>query len=239
MSKERPIILLTRPQMQSERFAEMCRQLLGAEQQIILSPLMEIEILPISVTWSRYLGLIFTSENGVRAYAQAQVGLDLPAYCVGDRTAKAASEAGLKAHSAKGSADDLIELIKDAGVSGPLLHIRGEHMRGDIAGRLGVPVDEVVAYDQVPKPLNTTALAALVGQKTVILTLFSPRTAELFFNETVRITAPLQVIAISETVKEAVLGSNHAQNAENIAIQIALTPDAAAMLQAIKRYSDA
>lgn len=214
----------------------MCRQALGVVQEIIQSPLMEIEILPISVPWADYRGLIFTSENGVRSYVQARCGLDFPAYCVGDRTAKAASEAGLRAHSARGSADDLIKLIKDAGVAGRLLHIRGEHTRGDIAGRIGAQVDEVVAYHQVPRPLNSTALAALAGQRAVVLPLFSPRTARLLFNESVGIAAPLRVIAISTAVKTAALGSDFNENTD---IQIAASPDAAAMLQAIKCCIDA
>lgn len=231
MSKKRPLIMLTRPQAQSERFAQMCREALGADQQIILSPLLNIEVLPFEVPDTRYRGLIFTSENGVRAYAHLSGYQDLPAYCVGERTAKAANEVGLTALSANGSADDLVTMIKVVDAAGPMLHIRGEHTRGDIANRIGVQVDEIVAYRQTAQPLNEEAQSALLGRREVILPLFSPRTAQIFFAKADPVLAPLKVIAISEAVNETVLGSNPP---ENMLIRTSDRPDALAMVQAIK-----
>lgn len=213
----------------------MCRDLLGAAQQIILSPLIEIEMLPMQGPLAQYHGLIFTSENGVRAFAQAYGQHDMPAYCVGERTAKAARAAGLRASSANGTADDLVAMVKRAGVEGELLHVRGEHSRGDIAGRLDQQVDEVVAYRQVPVPLNEKAREILAGKHEVILPLFSPRTAQLFFKHDLQINAPVQVVAISNAVNEVILGTNPAKK---IDILIAEKPNAAAMLQAIKGRID-
>ncbi len=213
----------------------MCRDMLGAEQQIILSPVIEIEILPMQRSLAQYCGLIFTSENGVRAFVQAYGQHDMPAYCVGVRTAKAARAVGLRASSANGSADDLVAMVMDAGVKGALLHVRGEHSRGDIAGRLGQQVDEVVAYRQVPVPLTEKTREILAGKHEVILPLFSPRTAQLFFKHDLLINAPLQVVAISNAVNEAILGTNPAKN---IDILIAETPDAEAMLRVIKGRID-
>ncbi len=213
----------------------MCRDMLGAEQQIILSPLIEIEMLPMQGSLAQYCGLIFTSENGVRAFAQAYGQRDMPAYCVGERTAKAARAAGLRALSANGSADDLVAMVMDAGVEGALLHVRGEHSRGDIAGRLGEQIDEVVAYRQVSVPLSEKAREILAGKHAVILPLFSPRTAQLFFRHDLQIKAPVQVVAISNAVNEAILDTNPV---ESIDILIAEKPDAAAMLRAIKGRID-
>lgn len=230
MRKERPVILLTRPQKQSERFARRCHEVLGAEQQILQSPVLKIELLAIPPVGPKVQGLVFTSENGVFAYAKAHGCMDLPAYCVGERTAKAAAEAGLQAHSANGSSDDLVKMIQKVDVRGDLLHIRGEHTRGDILARLGPNVSELVAYRQIRQPISEVALAALTGHQAMILPMFSPRTAELFFQAAEKITAPLSVVAISQAVKEVVLGSNLSQNAN---IQVATTPDAAAMLRAM------
>ena len=235
MPTNRATILLTRPQEQAERFARMCRDMLGAEQQIILSPLIKIEMLPMQESLAHYCGLIFTSENGVRAFAQAYGQHDMSAYCVGERTAQAAHAAGLRAYSANGSADDLVAMVKGADVRGALLHIRGEHSRGDIAGRLGQQVDEVVAYRQVSVPLSEEAREILAGEHKVILPLFSPRTAQLFFTQDLQINASLQVVAISNAVNEAILGTNLAKS---IDIFIAETPDAEAMLRTIKRRID-
>lgn len=211
----------------------MCREALGAEQHIILSPLLNIEMLPIETPVTQYQGLIFTSENGVRAFALTKGYQNIPAYCVGKRTTKAASEAGLKTFSADGSADDLIAMIMAADVIGPLLHIRGEHTRGDIASRITVQVDEIITYRQSAQLLSDEARSALLGSREVILPMFSPRTAQIFFEQVKEVSAPFQVIAISEAVKSAILGSNPPKNT---GFHIAERPDAQAMVQAIKTY---
>lgn len=231
MSKDRPVILLTRPKKQSDRFAVLCQQALGDQQDIIQSPVLRIEFLPLPAVDSDCQALIFSSENGVAAYVMAKGRTNLPAYCVGERTAKAADAAGLRAHCANGSADDLVKLVQAADIRGKMLHIHGEHTRGDIAGRLGENTREVVGYRQVSQPINTVALAALAGRRKVILPMFSPRTAELFFSAATDITAPLCVVAMSEAIKNAVIGSNLS---ENTRIETADMPDAAAMLRAIK-----
>lgn len=231
MSKKRALIVLTRPRAQSERFAQMCREAFGAEVQIILSPLLKIELLPFKMPDAPHHGLIFTSENGVRAYTQMQTRQGRLAYCVGERTAKAASAAGLEAISADGSADDLVAMINAAGATGPLLHVRGEHTRGDVGERIDAQVDTVVAYRQTTVPLNDEARDALQGGDEVILPLFSPRTAQIFFEQAGLMPTRMYLIAMSAAVNEAVLGSNPAENAQ---YSIAATPDAHAMLQAIK-----
>lgn len=232
MSKDRPIILLTRPEKQSDRFAMLCKQALGDQQDIIQSPVLRIEFLPLLPVEDDCKALIFSSENGVAAYAWGKDRTDLPAYCVGERTAKAANVAGLRAHCANGSADDLVRLVQAASIRGKMLHIHGEHTRGDISGRLGENTHEVVGYRQVSQPINKAALASLAGTRKIILPMFSPRTAELFFGAVDHITAPFCVVAMSEAVKNAVIGSNLPKN---IRIETADTPDAAAMLRAIKR----
>lgn len=209
----------------------MCRNELGAGPQIIISPLLKIEILSVKQDVSKYQALIFTSENGVRAFVQSQSQSGLPAFCVGERTAKAASEAGLNASSANGTADELVAMVQKAALSGPLLHIRGEHTRGNIAQRIDAQVDEAVAYQQVPVALTDEARSGLQGGGALILPLFSPRTAQLFFKHTTKSNAKLHVVAISGAVKEVVLGSN---SPENVVITVADTPDAVAMLRAIK-----
>jgi uroporphyrinogen-III synthase len=115
------------------------------------------------------------------------------------------------------------------------LHVRGEHSRGDIAGRLGEQIGEVVAYRQVSVPLSEKAREKLAGKHEVILPLFSPRTAQLFFKHDLQINAPVHVVAISNAVKKVISGTNHA---ESINVSTAETPDATAMLRAIKRRID-
>jgi len=221
--KNHPVILLTRPKAQAERFA----QALG-DATIVISPLIRIEYLPLTLELDAYSGLIFTSENGVRACGRS----DLPAYCVGDRTTEVAEAAGMQAVSAGGSADDLVTMIAQHRVDGKLLHIHGEHITGSVAERLrknGHQLDDVVGYRQIAVPLNPDARRLLAGEKKVILPLFSPRSARLFFQNAGQIKAPLRVVVISKVVGEAVSGE----------FTIAKTPDMQAMVRLIKKHIDA
>ncbi len=227
MPDNRPTVLLTRPQVQAERFAQALRDV-----PVVISPLMRIEQQPLDVDLTGYRGLVFTSENGVLACPDCT----LPAYCVGDRTAQAARAAEMRAVSARGSADDLVRLIADRAVEGPLLHIRGEHARGNVAGKLrslGLRLDEVVGYRQVAQPLNEQSRKLLGGESIVILPLFSPRTARLFVADLGRVNAQVRVVAISEAVKEALSGSGFDD------ITVSATPDAKGMIAAIQGRIDA
>ncbi len=224
-----PKILLTRPQAQSEQFAKMCRDATGATP--VISPLIWIETLPIPPIDTRFKGVIFTSVNGVNACPPANIR----AYCVGDKTMRVAQDAGFDAVSAGGNAGDLVELILGQ-TKGPLIHVRGEHVRGDIATVLtqrGVPIQPVTAYRQTPRPLTKQARNLLEGYETVILPLFSPRTAKLFVAEMGNACAPIHIIAISDAVAQVVSGL------ENMTVTVADAPNADATLQAIKRHYDA
>ncbi len=227
-----PTILLTRPQKQAERFAQTCRAAFGDQIEIIISPLLEIQILEIQTPINSYDGLIFSSENGVQAYQQNFSKTGLPAYCVGARTAKAATAAGLQAFTANGTAANLIAMIERENPKGALLHIHGAQTRGEIVQNLqasGHLADGVVAYRQIPVALNHAARAALGADQALILPLFSPATAALFCKNIERINAPLFIIALSQAVGGAVTA------VDSVEIYVAETPDAAAMLTVIKR----
>ncbi len=131
---------------------------------------------------SHHRALIFTSQTGVEAYARLPERKAQTAYCVGQRTADRALEAGLRAISADGDADALVAMILSAGEAGPLLHLRGRDSRGDVAERLtaaGCPTEAVILYAQEVQPLSDAAMQMLKGPGPVIAPLFSPRTAAI------------------------------------------------------------
>ena len=73
-------------------------------------------------------GLLFTSANGVRAFAAASPRRDLPALAVGDATAAAARAAGFAdVASAGGNVADLALLVRRRlePEAGALVHSRG------------------------------------------------------------------------------------------------------------------
>jgi uroporphyrinogen-III synthase len=148
-----PLLLLTRPRPAARRFLDACEEALWEPIPAILSPVLAIRPLLLEVG-ERPAALILTSENG--AARAGELGLaGLPAWCVGPRTAQAAREAGLEAVEAGPDAEGLLAALLAARPQGPLLHLRGEHARGDLAPRLragGLEAREAVAYAQDPRP---------------------------------------------------------------------------------------
>jgi uroporphyrinogen-III synthase len=191
-----PHILLTRPAEQSAAYKSVLEAEFGTRLTIIVSPLLEIRYLATTLRLEGVAHLLFTSMNGVAAFARLSKRRDIPALCVGARTAKAAQMAGLDARSANGSVDDLIGLAKSC--AGPFLYPRGVHMARDIAAELragGQQVDEAIAYDQRPLGLTKQAEAVLTDDAPCLVALFSPRSARLFMDEC-QALAQHRVIAI-------------------------------------------
>jgi uroporphyrinogen-III synthase len=227
-----PRILLTRPAAQSRRFAASVRRAVALPLRITISPLMRPVLLPDAVPGGPVAALIFTSETGVAAYAAQPQRIAAIAYCVGDRTARAARNLGLRVVSAGGDAEALIALLKRASPPGALLHLRGRDARGDVAPRLvaaGLQAAAAIVYDQAPCPPTPAALRLLRGTAPVILPLFSPRSARLFA-ASVTATAPLHIIAMSPAVADALPPSVPDR------LVIAQHPTAEAMAAAVKEW---
>ncbi|MFW2542793.1 uroporphyrinogen-III synthase [Primorskyibacter sp. 2E107] len=227
MAKPLPILLMTRPKAQAEDVVAALRDA-GARFDAIYAPL-------IGVAWTGAMpeqeglgGLIFTSANGVRAWAQRGGRSDLPCYAVGGATAAAAADAGLQAISADGNAEDLIALLAERKPEGAWLHVRGVHSRGDVAGRLsaaGMHIEACVLYDQPALEPTAEALDALAGKAPVVAPLYSPRTAALFAR--LPIKAPLLVAGLSQAVVKPVAALHIYKQ------KIATRPESDAMLAAV------
>ena len=71
--RPRPILLLTRPAHQSARFAQAVASRIPG-LGLIVSPVIEIAPRQLGRSPDDYAGLIFTSENGVAAFAAAWEG---------------------------------------------------------------------------------------------------------------------------------------------------------------------
>ena len=229
MTDNGPIILLTRPRPQAEAF----RRRLGNGAEVLISPVLEIVSLPLVADPASYAGLIFTSQNAVRAAASQAALAGMRAWAVGRRTAAAARAEGLRVTSADGTADDLVALLARARPAGRLLFLRGEHSRGQVAERLnsaGIETDSEVIYRQEERPLSARALAALQGARPVILPLFSPRSARLLSHQAQGAGAPLHLVAMSPAVLAAWEGPAPAS------ARTVERPEAEAMARAILRH---
>jgi uroporphyrinogen-III synthase len=224
-----PILMLTRPDAAAQRFAAQ----LGLAVETLFAPLIRIDQLDVGPLANNLRGIILTSENGAAAAGRIR-GLPPRAYCVGDRTAEAGREEGFDPISANGDANALIALILSLREPGPLLHIRGEHARGDIAVRLnaaGIEATEVVAYRQQELPLSQAAATVLQGSRPLILPLFSPRTVSILAERS-PLAAPLHVVCISRVVAE------RAKLLVPMTCVTSTNPDAVAMANAVRNCLD-
>ncbi|GHG83184.1 uroporphyrinogen-III synthase [Pseudodonghicola xiamenensis] len=212
------ILLMTRPRAEAEAFVAGLPGELRSRLTPVYSPLMTIVPLGVDVDTAGIGGVIFTSANGV---ACAGPGGDLPAYCVGVKTARAAQAVGWQVILTCPDAEHLIAALSDLVPEGPLLHLRGMHSRGDIAGRLsarGIETRALPLYDQRLEPLSEAAKGVLAGTEPLIVPLFSPRTAR-HFAEIFAGCAPLYLAPISQAAAKNV------ENMEAAAVEVAKTPD--------------
>lgn len=233
MAEHMPTILLTRPEEASRQFAERLRLRLG-DVAVVISPLLEIGFKPLERHEGEEIP-IFTSRNGVAGYLRGGGDACGRCWCVGDATAKIARQAGLRPQSAAGDADTLVQAILQSGARGPFVHLRGEHTRGNVAGRLrdaGREVREDVVYAQELRDLTAEGKALLGGELPVIVPLFSPRTAAQF--EAVhRGDAPLFVASMSKAIAQALGG------VRTVETVVARRPNAPSMIDAAERLFDA
>lgn len=131
-------ILLTRPR---DDAAALAQKLTAAGHDVLSEPMLEIRFVPgAAVDLDGAQAVLFTSANGVRAFAAAETRRDLPAFAVGEATAAAARRAGFaRVESAAGRVADLTQLVRDHLVpgAGALVHAAGRDVAGDLAGELG------------------------------------------------------------------------------------------------------
>ena len=125
--------------------------------------------------------LAFTSANGVRAYA-ASGGAVLPAYAVGEASAREAEALGYPVVGvAGGDVASLAALVAKAR-PGRVLHPSGTASAGDLAGALtarGVPCERMVTYEAVAAAALPPGAARDIKAGVQWTVLFSPRSARL------------------------------------------------------------
>ena len=195
-------LLLTRPRAASERFSATLPRSVLSRVTTVNSPLIRIVKTADDIDFGDARGLIFSSSNGVAIASALSPSRDLPCFCVGEATAKAARQAGWQADCVGATSDALVSALSQNRPETPLLHIRGTHSRGHIVARLTAqqcPVRAQVVYEQCLVPLTEQAEQALASPGAVIAPLFSPRTARQFANQH-KGQAPLYLAALSKAV---------------------------------------
>lgn len=172
-------IAITRAAPENARTAERVRAL-GAEP--LLAPLIQIIPCGYDTSVSGAQALVFTSTNGVRAFPAIRDAQHCIVLAVGEATAEAAREAGLRnVRTAGGDVASLAALAKAEldPARGKLIHIAGDHVAGDLGGELraaGFTVERRLAY--ASRAVQTLP-DAFSGPLDAVL-FHSPRAAAIF-----------------------------------------------------------
>jgi len=232
--------LLTRPHLDSQKLAQ---KLQTAGHEYLIDPVMDIDFQApgdVSTCSDQHQALLFTSANGVRAYCKYYAPRTKTVFAVGNATAEAAAEAGFTdIQVAGGNVDKLAELVKTAldPNNGPLLHIAGQHVAGDLKGLLqkaGFDVIKQVLYQaKASEKLSHETTNALKNQQIDIIPLYSPRTARLFMEliqqENLQKTlANITALCLSSAVKDVIICQTWGNTLT------AQTPDEHALFSTIK-----
>ena len=183
-------ILVTRPRADAE---DLSRLLAARGHEVLTEPMLDIVMRPGEpVAPGALQAVIFTSSNGVRALLARNDGdiaslRALPVYTVGDATARAAKAAGFaEVVSASGDVNSLAALIaaRVRPEAGPLLHVAGSDVAGDLAGSLGAQgfaLERAALYEaRKAESLSAETAEALKRGEVAAVLFFSPRTAAAF-----------------------------------------------------------
>lgn len=177
--------LITRPLEDAKPLAEL---LAGRGVECTVEPLLEIAPLPeAAIDLDGVQALLFTSANGVRAFAAKSSRRDLKVLTVGDGSATAARDAGFADVTAAGGDVEALAALVIAKLdpkAGPLFHGAASVLAGDLQGKLeaaGFNLRRVVLYEARTATALTheTRMNLALGGVDMVL-LFSPRTARTF-----------------------------------------------------------
>jgi uroporphyrinogen-III synthase len=178
--------LVTRPREDADEIAAALR---ARGWEPVIEPMFEIRFAEgAAETLAPMLegagAVLFTSANGVRAFARASARRDIEAFAVGDATAKAAREAGFTSvASAGGDVGDLARVVRErVEPPQPLVHAAARESAGDLATALpGFELRRAVLYEAAPaERLSDATASALRAGEIGLAVFFSPRTAAIF-----------------------------------------------------------
>lgn len=183
-------VLLTRPRADAERSAA---RLAVRGHRTLMAPVIEIAQRPEPLDLPPHVqGVLVTSANGLAALERKTHRRDLRIFAVGPASAEAARAAGFGAVVESGGDVEALSATVSGAVSpeaGPLLHVCGRDVAGDLAGELhrrGFEVVRAMLYEARPvASLPPEAVAALRAQPDGVtgveaVLLYSERTARLF-----------------------------------------------------------
>jgi uroporphyrinogen-III synthase len=173
-----PRIWVTRASPGAEETAERLRAM---SLPVLVDPLLAVVPLSPTIDLDGVAALAFTSVNGVEAFVRLSADRRRPVFAVGDRTARAAREAGFaEVASADGDVEALAALIagQAARIDGAVLNPGAKTPAGDLVtplARSGLIARRVAVYETVERDPAPATLDQLGNLAAVLL--HSPRAA--------------------------------------------------------------
>lgn len=232
MATQSAAILITRPKAEGDTFAAALNARFGLKVRPVVSPLLAPRNLTPDLPPGEFAAVVFTSAQAVEAARPFMSQLPDLAWCVGRKTAQAATAAGFRARSADGNAEALVQALAMDPPDGSILYLRGVDTSCNLLERLDdycISADEAVLYLQEPQALTAEALALLKQPADVIVPLFSARSARLFRAALPDDTrARLHIAAMSRAIAGELEDLPHAN------LTVANHPDADAMMDAVE-----
>jgi uroporphyrinogen-III synthase len=174
-------VLLTRPLADSQRIADEL-QTHGVASMIWPMTRVELATDPIPVP-GHITALVFTSSHAVRAFVANHAGRDFCVFCVGDRTAGLASDAGFAdVQAASGDFTALVDLLRQQRPES-VLYLRGREISADLEAALiadDIRCESRIVYAAVPGgPPEEGVNSVLCSGGLGAITVWSRRNAEL------------------------------------------------------------
>ncbi len=179
------MILITRPHPEAEKFANLLN---GKGIATLIDPMLTIAFIESGPTdLDNVQALIFTSANGVQAYARLEARRDIQIFTVGAATSSMAQERGfVNIQEAEGNVQSLGEQVVGSldPRNGKIIHFCGRHVSGNLSKWLqsrGFDSSSKVLYAaQAATSLSLSTRLAFESGNLKTVAFFSPRTAEIF-----------------------------------------------------------
>lgn len=213
MTPRRQRVLITRPAAEAAALQQHLHSL-GLEADC--APMLSIRIRDgVALLLDDVAALLFTSANGVRAFAANAARRDFAVFAVGEASAKAAISIGFqKVEAADGDVGSLADLVRNKWRrdAGALLHVAGTVLAGDLQQMLqsdGFDVRRVALYEAVTAESLPQAVADRFSRGDYDAAMFfSPRTAATFVSLSQRAgiaagAASIQALCLSANVAAA------------------------------------
>jgi len=197
-------ILITRPLVQSRRFSKHLIENFGTRVEICISPIIKIKPLIVDVDVSQFDGIIFTSENAVKAFNKLDIITKKDVFCVGRQTAKFARGIGLHVTQIAKDTTYLIAFLKKNKSQARLLYLCGDNISVDLTKALftsSISVSSKVVYEQVPIKLTRDAIKILSQEVPLLIPIFSERSGHLLSKQfTKKMISPRIAVCLSHQI---------------------------------------